>query len=299
MHNLQYGTATPWRISANTMSNSDAASARTGSVGIELDSLAVSATITDNIVNGYDTGYYSWNTTAEGVVVDGGSVNGASMGVVASNYDPSWGNAGTSSLTLSDVRIAATTVGVKLVDHASNTNNARTTVRLVDTTSIVGGVTGIAIEGADVTLDATAGTALNGQSGTRIAIQNHTNTVDATNITFDGVTGSTATMSQLYAIEDTITHKTDDAALGLVRVNAGNIYVTTQSGSIQRGVGAASVGDRVNVGPGTYAETITVSKAVELRGPNYGINPNTGPRVTEAVIVPATTITDPASFGSI
>ncbi|MFN7471418.1 MAG: hypothetical protein ACK5S9_07190, partial [Roseiflexaceae bacterium] len=46
MHNLQYGTATPWRISANTMSNSDAASARTGSVGIELDSLAVSATIT-------------------------------------------------------------------------------------------------------------------------------------------------------------------------------------------------------------------------------------------------------------
>ncbi len=47
-------------------------------------------------------------------------------------------------------------------------------------------------------------------------------------------------------------------------------------------------GHTITVGPGTYAEDITVDKSLDIRGPNYGISPNTGVRGAEAVVVPAT-----------
>jgi hypothetical protein len=40
--------------------------------------------------------------------------------------------------------------------------------------------------------------------------------------------------------------------------------------------------------PGLYEEVITLAKRLDIRGPNYGIPGNSGSRVTEAVIVPAT-----------
>ena len=40
---------------------------------------------------------------------------------------------------------------------------------------------------------------------------------------------------------------------------------------------------------GTYAENVLVNKSVTLLGPNAGINPNTGSRVAEAIVMPAVT----------
>lgn len=47
-------------------------------------------------------------------------------------------------------------------------------------------------------------------------------------------------------------------------------------------------GHVINVGAGTYIEDIIVHKGVSLRGPNFGVSPNTGARGPEAVVYPAT-----------
>jgi hypothetical protein len=65
------------------------------------------------------------------------------------------------------------------------------------------------------------------------------NTINATGATFGGLTGATATIAQNFDIEDKIAHATDAAGLGFVRVKAGEVFVTPNSGSIQRGVDAA------------------------------------------------------------
>lgn len=54
--------------------------------------------------------------------------------------------------------------------------------------------------------------------------------------------------------------------------------------TIQHAIDEATPGDTVEVAAGTYAENLTVAKAIALRGPNAGIDPNTGPRVPEATI---------------
>ncbi len=58
--------------------------------------------------------------------------------------------------------------------------------------------------------------------------------------------------------------------------------------TIQAAINAAAPGDTINVGAGTYAEQPTINKALTLLGPNANINPNTGTRVAEAVIIPTT-----------
>jgi len=61
-----------------------------------------------------------------------------------------------------------------------------------------------------------------------------------------------------FAIEDRVYHKLDDLALGLVTWVPANVYVTPDSGSIQRGI-TAVVGSTVNVAAGIYDESPKVS----------------------------------------
>jgi hypothetical protein len=70
--------------------------------------------------------------------------------------------------------------------------------------------------------------------------------------------------------------------------------------TIQSAINAAAPGDTINVYAGTYAEQIDINKALTLLGPNANINPNTGARVAEAVIVPTiSNPLDPTFGGSI
>src|ERR1044072_7939317 len=61
--------------------------------------------------------------------------------------------------------------------------------------------------------------------------------------------------------------------------------------TIQAAINAAAPGDTIQVAAATYAEQIDVNKALTLLGPNANINPNTGARAAEAVIIP--TASDP------
>ncbi|MBK7212796.1 MAG: DUF1565 domain-containing protein [Bacteroidales bacterium] len=67
--------------------------------------------------------------------------------------------------------------------------------------------------------------------------------------------------------------------------------------TIQSAIDASTTanGEILTVCAGTYAEDIIVTKSLDIRGPNYGITPNGGSRVAEAVIHPATS----SKFGEI
>jgi hypothetical protein len=65
--------------------------------------------------------------------------------------------------------------------------------------------------------------------------------------------------------------------------------------TIQDGINAVDPGGIVNVYAGTYAEQLSVNKAISLLGPNAAINPNTGSRVAEAKIIPISS--DPLNPG--
>jgi hypothetical protein len=65
--------------------------------------------------------------------------------------------------------------------------------------------------------------------------------------------------------------------------------------TIQAAINAANPNDTINVYAATYAEQININKALTLLGPNANINPNTGARVPEAVIIP--TASDPINPG--
>src|SRR5207253_2100789 len=79
--------------------------------------------------------------------------------------------------------------------------------------------------------------------------------IDATTDTF-AVVPAPSTLSDYFTIEDRIIDGLDATGAGLVRLNAGNVYVTQQSGSIQRGVDQASDGDTIHVQAGTFIENV-------------------------------------------
>jgi autotransporter-associated beta strand protein len=94
-----------------------------------------------------------------------------------------------------------------------------------------------------------------------------------------------------FSKEDSVYHVVDATDRGLLVWNPGNVYVTTNSGSIQRGIDAAAAGWTVSVDAGTYVENVTVAKALTLLGPNAGTAGASLSRVAEAHVIPA--IDDP------
>jgi parallel beta-helix repeat protein len=106
-----------------------------------------------------------------------------------------------------------------------------------------------------------SGVAFNGTYGQLITLGRHGNdpsytkanvNVDARNATFAGMTDN-------CAIENKITHELDEAELGLVTWVTDNLFVTQLSGSIQRGINAATAGDTINVCPGTYDPQVNIT----------------------------------------
>src|SRR5207302_2476889 len=146
---------------------------------------------------------------------------------------------------------------------------------------------------ADLRIDSTAGAVTIGAANVFAAdslfIDNQSSqdfTLVGNGTTFEGL--NPAVLADDFTIEDHIFHALDDSASGLVTWVANNDYVTQNSGSIQRGIDAASSGWTVHVqGSATpYAENVIIDKPLTLLGANAGIAWS-GPRGTESFIDPA------------
>jgi len=84
-----------------------------------------------------------------------------------------------------------------------------------------------------------------------------------------------------WLVTPTTVYVDDDYSVG----NSGSyLFGYNAFNKIQDGINAVSAGGTVNVAAGTYTERVDINKALTLKGPNFGIDPNTRTRVSEAII---------------
>jgi hypothetical protein len=295
-HNLHYSNASALNISSNNFTTLDHSS-ESGWRGALLSSLAVPSTFANNMVSGAGStratieGVNVWNCQSAPAIT-GGSITDVQLGVNVNNFEGYNSNANNTSATIDGVSISNTSIaGIKVNDNNSNTNGATSFANIQGNTQINNSSVGLWLNGAGASVTFTGSNAAS-FTGQSIYIDQTNNgsdvpstNIDATQVSFDGQTGASATLAQNFTIEDKINHKVDNIALGFVRVKASEVFVTTNSGNVQRGVDAATATDIVNVSSGTFAENVSVPKALTLKGANANVA--CGSRVAETVISPA------------
>lgn len=99
-------------------------------------------------------------------------------------------------------------------------------------------------------------------SGTRFDNNGQDIVVDGTRVDARGAIFTGATDG--YAIEDRVTHALDSSDRARVTWESGQLYVTQNSGSVQRGVDAATADDTVHVADGSFAENVLVDQRLHL-----------------------------------
>ena len=334
-YNLNYDAASPFTISGNTISASstdDPSSLSRYWTGVLISSQqgSVSATFSDNQIDGTDAtyttsgvvaGYTVWNTPTTGLLeLSGGSVSGVDYGVWVNNYagyGPSDAGAST-QVTVDGVSITASEIGVYIQDDPlSGTDpSVFATIEGDTTISATDGdtVTGIEASGSAAsvafsgTLPAylTGGPVADGGLTEYIVLTSGAmggvtpSTLDASQVSFNGFVGADGILpddlSSYYGIEDKITDYLDDDTLGYVSLNSGDVFVAQSSespnaGSIQRGINAASSGDTVYVQAGTFVGDVTIDKNVNLSGAGSGSAP-----ATNTVVEPSSSGDDVITF---
>ncbi len=291
-HNLFYSTASGYTVSNNTITAVNNIN-ETLWKGMLISSQSVPSTITGNVIDGSavsnpTSGVEVWNVkNTSPSIISGGSVTGVSKGVFINNYDgypstgsnaPDGGNA-----SLSNISITNCSTGIHVKDNSLSAH-APVNLSIGSGISISGGTAGLTIENSSASVSASIlDMAFSGQAGNYISLMNNSNNVDAAASTFEGNTGGVATLAQNFAIENKIFHKVDNSSLGFVLVKANNDFVTSMSGSVQRGVDAAGNNWTVNVDAGLYSENVIIPKPLILKGANDNVD-CTGARGTESII---------------
>ena len=257
-------------ISGGTFTGNGVSANTTTGGGINIHS--VSSSVSNITVNGSVNS--SWNMNA-GIIIyaepSSGSISTVSIGTSGTIT-----LTGNGSGTIGEgVAIAGNVTTVNITaqfNEGSLPNGAG--VAVVGTNNVgANSPSGVTISGSTFTGYGSATPAITLASSSSSPTYISTNPVTATGNTIGG---------SGYQTEDLIYHKLDNAALGLVTTDASNLYVTTNSGSIQRGVDAATTGQTVNVGSGTYNESDTLNKAITLAGVDTSakINPTSGNGIT-------------------
>ncbi len=287
-NNLAYSLATPVTITGNTVTT---VSGSTINSGIEISSIqgTSSVNVYGNTVTGAMAGINLWsNTTTGPLAIGANTFIDCSYGVFANNYDGYSSNANSSSYIINGGTITNPLLAAVYVkDNLLNSNGATVAVNIAGT-SISGTASGMKaflVEGGSASLSFSGAQPQATIVGAPkyIVLQSNTldvpaGNIDATLVMLDTKYGSTMDLPTLFAAEDRIDHKIDNAALGFVTVKANNDYVTVNSfvapnttPLIQRGIDVASTGWTVNVAEGTYNKVVNINKAnLTLKG----IGPN-------------------------
>ena len=150
-------------------------------------------------------------------------------------------------------------------------------------------ITGNQVSGAPDGLLVESGAVLTGQTvtasgntftGDANAIYAGTGQIDASGgNTFNGVNSSGATLGQLYAVQDQIVDAIDQTGLGVVRIKAGNLYVTpnsyvldtSASGAVARATAVAVAGDTINV-QSSLSMSVAPSTSIVYGTPTTGLS---------------------------
>jgi hypothetical protein len=277
-----FGSATPLTFTNNQITAEPAAIANNFGILIVTINDSINPVFTGNTITGTDYGIGITNSSTTNTVTfdETNTVSDAGIAGVLLTNNLDFNPVGTTSLLFPGVATAvnisgmpvtaaAGATGVSVV--ATNAVPAAVTLGISGSTAIGGGAAGIAIDGDDASIvgNTLNDTALSGQTSDYIFLTNGALDgleIDAAAVTFDGTTGAVKTLPQNLAAEDKIVHELDAATLGFIRVKAGNIFVTPDSGSIQRGIDAAAAGEVLNIATGTYAESVDVNKAITLFG---------------------------------
>ncbi len=275
-YNLNYDAASPFSVSGNTINASatddpsDLSRYWTG-VLISSQQGGVSATFSDNQIDGTDAtyttsnvvaGYTVWNTPTTGsLLISGGSVSGADYGVWVNNYagyGPSDAGAST-QVTVDGLSITASQIGVYVQDDPLSgtdpsvfaTIEGDTTISATDGATVTGieasgSAASVAFSG---TLPAylTGGPAADGGLSEYIVLASGAmggvtpSTLDASQVSFDGFVGATgdptipADLATYFDIEDKITDYLDDPTLGYVSLKSDPVFVAQSSEAANAG----------------------------------------------------------------
>jgi hypothetical protein len=327
-YNLEYESASGYTISGNTIAQEDTSVSPAYNVGLLVQSIegSVSSTIEGNNVSGFLYGVeFAGDNATNAVTLQGGTLSGNAYAVWSTNNDYFYPANFNSSAALDNVTIAnSTKAGVWIDSTSANSAGEQdttdsTTLALGGGTIIRGGAVGLLVEGAHslVTGNTLNGTAFVGQSGNFITLAHGALagvTLDATGALFGvgaqaaPVGGANLSTGQGFAIENKVTDALSDETLGFVRIKPSSVFVTTKTGSIQRGIDAASSGDTVNVDSGVYVangnfanpaagvvDEINIDKPLTLLGPNADFDPlrSTTPAHPQAVIEPGASDPNP------
>ncbi|MCO5256894.1 MAG: right-handed parallel beta-helix repeat-containing protein [Lentimicrobium sp.] len=237
----------------------------------DLDQVSiVNTTFDDNVLKGFYTERLS-NATFDGITVDnsGSSSYAWGAGIDINLKWKGYSNIEVKNSTLSNCGIgSANGVGITIKARNDGTSYGANPATLsgvtIDNVEFDSNRTGLAF--GEPTKDNDGPTSLviknsTFKSNTVMDINNFCKSdIDAKlNNTFTGAVDN-------FAIEDRVYHKLDNSVLGLVTWLDENVYVTANSGSIQRGIVAASPNWNVNVNSGTFNETVSLDKKVSLVG---------------------------------
>ena len=234
------------------------------------------ATIANNIITGYQKGAIVVDNTGSSAIITGNTITGIRTTAITAQNGIQISRGATATIsnnTVSGNSYNASSVwdwgacGILLYQSGAVALTGGNTLSDNDNNYYAyGGITGTLSLGAEIFGPSTAPVT----KGYQILVDENIN-IDASLCTFEGISPASASLTQLFAIEDRIWHSGDDPAkTGFVKVKAGNVYVTrTETGAhIQYGIDAAIAGDVVHVQAGDYGTEIAANRTVLGAGPH-------------------------------